>query len=190
MLAIRLQRTGRSGHSQFRMIVQDSRLSPKSGKVVMRLGSYNPHTKIVIVNKEKASFYLEHGAQPSDRVAGLLKSQGVKLPDWVNASTVKKGKIRNPEKLRVNQPAKPVAEVKEPDTSEAEADTLSESPAEESATTGDDKPTDKLEAVVTTTTEKTSAEAEKASSVTDEKPEEKTVAEAKTESGTDSPSKS
>ncbi len=106
MLAIRLQRTGRSGHAQFRVIVQDSRFSPKRGRVTAYLGSYDPHTKTTMLDKEKAADYLSHGAQPSDKVAQLLKSEGVKLPDWVKLSTQKnKRAIRNPEKLRRNRPA-------------------------------------------------------------------------------------
>ena len=56
MLVIRLQRTGRKGHAMFRIVVQDSRQTPTSGKVVARLGSYNPHNKEVIIDKEKAAF--------------------------------------------------------------------------------------------------------------------------------------
>ncbi len=122
MLAIRLQRTGRSGHAQFRLIVQESRLNPSSGKVVAQLGNYNPHSKAVVVNKEKASFYLEHGAQPSPRAASLLQKEGVKLPKWVVPPAKKAGKIRNPEKLRKNQPEKP-AEVPTEAASEAPAPT-------------------------------------------------------------------
>ena len=73
MLAIRMQRTGRKGHAEFRLIVQESRLSPASGRVVARLGSYNPHSKAVTLAKDKAEFYLEHGAQPSESAARLLK---------------------------------------------------------------------------------------------------------------------
>ncbi len=120
MLAIRLQRTGRSGHAQFRIVVQDSHLSPKSGKVVANLGSYNPHTKVTTLDKEKASFYLEHGAQPSDRVVHILKTESVKLPKWVTDAIVKEGKLRNPEKLRKNQPAKPVEPAETPAETEAE----------------------------------------------------------------------
>ncbi len=105
MLAIRMQRTGRKGHAQFRVIVQDARKHPSSGNVVAMLGSYNPHTKTTTVDKEKVGFYLEHGAQPSDRVAHLLKSEGVKLPSWVELEGKKKGSIKNPEKLRKNRPA-------------------------------------------------------------------------------------
>ena len=52
MLAIRMQRTGRKGHAMFRMVVQDSRQTPTSGRVVATLGSYDPHTKTSTLNKE------------------------------------------------------------------------------------------------------------------------------------------
>lgn len=127
MLAIRMQRTGRKGHAMFRVVVQDSRRTPTSGKLVASLGSYDPHAKTITLNKEKASFYLEHGAQPSERVASLLKAEGIKLPKWVEVSTKKTGKLRNPEKLRRNRPdepaskAAPEAEVPVVDETEAEA---------------------------------------------------------------------
>lgn len=139
MLAIRLKRTGRSGHAQFRVIVQDSHFHPSRGRVVAYLGSYNPHSKVSQIDKELASRYLSNGAQPSDRVARLLKSEGVKLPDWVKLSEPKKRAIRNPEKLRRNQPKEeaPVAEeTAEPTTGEtaepveAPAETPAETPAE------------------------------------------------------------
>ena len=44
MLAIRMQRTGRKGHAMFRVVVQESRLTPTSGRVVAMLGSYDPHS--------------------------------------------------------------------------------------------------------------------------------------------------
>lgn len=122
MLAIRMQRTGRKGHAMFRVVVQDARLTPTSGKVVAALGSYDPHAKVAALDKEKAAFYLEHGAQPSDRVARLLQGEGVKLPEWVKLSEGKTGKLRNPEKLRKNQPkdVQPAAEETpaEPETTE------------------------------------------------------------------------
>src|SRR3954469_11026940 len=98
MLVIRMQRTGRKGHAMFRVIVQDSRRTPTSGKIVAALGSYDPHSKQVILDKDKAGFYLEHGAQPSDRVARLLKAEGVKLPDWVKLSGDKERTVRNADK--------------------------------------------------------------------------------------------
>lgn len=127
MLAIRLQRTGRKGHAQYRMIVQDSRLSPTSGKVVASLGNYNPHSKDLSIDKEKTSFYLSNGAQPSPRVVRLLTDGGVKMPDWVKTAPKKERTIKNLEKLRRNRPAETVEEA--PATEE----TASEEPAEEPA---------------------------------------------------------
>jgi len=107
-----MQRLGRKGHPTYRVVVQDSRQSPSSGKYVALLGSYDPHTKQSTLVKEKAEFYLTHGAQPSDRVVTLFKTENVKLPKWVADPTKQKREIRNPEKLRKNRPAedKPAAD--------------------------------------------------------------------------------
>jgi small subunit ribosomal protein S16 len=105
MLAIRLQRTGRSGHAQFRLIAQDSRFSPKRGRVVAYLGSYNPHTKEIKLDAEKVSQYISNGAQPSDSAARLLRKEGIKLPAWVSAAEPKQGSTRNPDKRRSTRPA-------------------------------------------------------------------------------------
>jgi small subunit ribosomal protein S16 len=110
MLVIRMQRTGRKGHAQFRVVVQDSRRTPTSGRVIAPLGHYNPHTKEAVVDKEKVGFYLEHGAQPSDRVIRLLKAEKIKLPAWVKASEDGKRATRNPDKRRSTKPAEPKAE--------------------------------------------------------------------------------
>ncbi len=109
MLVIRMQRTGRKGHAQFRVVVQDSRRTPTSGKLVASLGHFDPHTKETSLNKEKASFYLEHGAQPSERVIRLLKSEGVKLPKWVEMPDKKSSKTKNVEKRRSTRPPEPKA---------------------------------------------------------------------------------
>lgn len=126
MLAIRMQRTGRKGHAMFRMVVQDSRRTPTSGKIVALLGSYDPHAKNLSVDKEKAAFYLENGAQPSERVARLLKSEGVKLPDWVKLSAGKERTVRNPEKRRSTTPV----EEAPAEEAAAEAPATEEAPAE------------------------------------------------------------
>jgi small subunit ribosomal protein S16 len=131
MLAIRMQRTGRSGHAQFRVIVQDSRFSPTRGRVVSYLGSYNPHTKEAVIDSQKAAQYLQNGAQPSDTVARLFKKEGIKLPTWVKVAEPKKRDIRNPEKRRSTAPAQPETPAEEP-AAEAE-ENQSQEPAETGA---------------------------------------------------------
>ena len=141
MLAIRLQRTGRKGHAMFRLVVQDSRRTPSSGNIVKQIGSLDPHTKALILDKEKAAFYINNGAQPSERVASLLHKEGVKLPKWVSTAEMKKQKaVRNPDKLRRNRPpeAKPIEKnVEEPKDSE---DKVNEAPVEEVPETNDKQP--------------------------------------------------
>lgn len=129
MLAIRMQRTGRKGHAMFRVVVQDSHRTPTSGKVVAFLGSYDPHTKAITLAKDKAQFYLDHGAQPSGRVTGLLRSEGVKLPDWVQPPVKKERAVRNAEKRRSTAPEKPAEEV----ATEAPAEEVVEETAAETA---------------------------------------------------------
>lgn len=130
MLAIRMQRTGRKGHAHYRLVVQDSQQTPTSGKLVATLGSYNPHTKQVTVDTEKASLYLKNGAQPSPRVVSILAAEGVTMPEWVTKRSKQTAKVRNPEKLRKHQPkAEPVAPAEEPAT-EAEAPAAEATPAE------------------------------------------------------------
>ncbi len=133
MLAIRLQRTGRSGHAQFRVIVQDSRFSPKRGRITAYLGSYDPHTKAAAIDGPKAAQYLENGAQPSDRVARLLQKEGIKLPVWVKLSEPKKRSIRSPQKRRSTRPpeaAAPVPAEPEAPAEEAAPAPVAEAPAE------------------------------------------------------------
>ena len=130
MLAIRMQRTGRKGHAMFRVVVQDSRRTPSSGKVVALLGSYNPHAKTTTLDKEKAATFLKNGAQPSDRVVRLLAAEGVAMPDWVKTSDKKTGKLRHPEKLRKNQPKEEAVVAPEAPAAEEPA---AEAPAEDEA---------------------------------------------------------
>jgi small subunit ribosomal protein S16 len=144
-----MQRTGRKGHAMFRVVVQDSRRTPTSGKVVASLGSYDPHSKKIILNKEKAAFYVDHGAQPSERVAVLLKAEGVKLPKWVALPAKKERAVRNAEKRRSTRPEEPEAPAEEPaPAEEAPVETpAEETPAEETAEPEvEEKPAEEAEA--------------------------------------------
>lgn len=126
MLAIRLQRLGRKGYPVYRVAVQESQRHPSSGRVVAYVGSYNPHTKEANLQVELAQKYLDNGAQPTPRVARLLKEAGVKLPKWVQEPSEKQKSVRNAEKLRKNQPKEEVVE-------EVAEEVAAEAPAEESA---------------------------------------------------------
>ena len=104
MLAIRMQLNGRAHLPVYRIVVQESQRHPLSGRVVAEVGNYDPSTKRTVLDKEKVEFYLKNGAQPSSRVARVLTSEGVKLPDWYKAPTQKHAKAKHADKLRKNQP--------------------------------------------------------------------------------------
>jgi small subunit ribosomal protein S16 len=137
-----MQRTGRKGHAMFRVVVQDSRRTPTSGKIVASLGSYDPHAKNLTLNTERAQFYLDHGAQPSDRVARLLKAEDIKLPKWVQLPADKERTVRNADKRRSTRPPEPEAPAEEMSETPAEqpADEAAEAPAEAAAEVSEDAP--------------------------------------------------
>ena len=120
MLSIRLQRTGRSGHAQYRVVAQDSRFSPTSGRYAAQLGTYNPHSKALNINVELAQKLLDNGAQPSERVAVLLKQAGAKLPSWVTVPEKHTSAVKNTDKLRRHKPVEEKAPVVEEVVAEAE----------------------------------------------------------------------
>jgi len=74
MVRIRLRRTGAKKQASYRIVVADQR-SPRDGKFIEILGWYNPRTNppSFEINKERANYWLNQGAQPSEAVARLLK---------------------------------------------------------------------------------------------------------------------
>ena len=128
MLAIRMQRNGRTHYPTYRIIVQEAQRHPLSGRVVAEVGNYNPATKALTLDKEAVEKYLKNGARPSSRVALILKKNKIKLPDWVKLAPKKSVKAKHADKLRKNQPKEePVEEA--PAEAPAEG-TPAEAPAE------------------------------------------------------------
>ena len=88
---IRLSRGGRSKRPFYHIIVADSR-SPRDGKYIERLGSYNPLTipATVEVNHERALHWIDKGAQPTDTARAILSYSGVMYKKHLQRG-VKKG---------------------------------------------------------------------------------------------------
>ncbi len=126
MLAIRMQRKGRAHYPTYRIVVQESQRHPLSGRVVAEVGNYNPATKALTLDKELVTKYLNNGAQPSSRVAFILKKNGIKLPKWYKEAAPKQAKAKHADKLRKNQPKE--APVEEAPVEEAPVE---EAPVEE-----------------------------------------------------------
>lgn len=104
MLAIRLQRNGRKALPLYRIVVQEAQRHPLSGRIVAQVGSYNPHTKALVLDQKKVTKYLNNGAQPSTRVVRILIKAGIKMPKWVAPLAEKHATAKHAEKLRKNQP--------------------------------------------------------------------------------------
>lgn len=75
---IRLARHGSKGNPFYRIVVADSR-SPRDGRFIDRIGTYDPQKEPsdIQVDQEKAREWLGKGAQPTDQVRNLLKISGV-----------------------------------------------------------------------------------------------------------------
>jgi len=72
MLTIRLQRTGRTNQAQFRVVLTDSKNSPKSGRFKEVLGSYDPKKGVTEFNADRIKHWVAMGAQPSGTVHNFL----------------------------------------------------------------------------------------------------------------------
>ena len=131
MLAIRLQRNGRSHYPTYRIVVQEAQRHPLSGRVVAEVGNYNPHTKATTLDKEKVEKYLKNGAQPSSRVVRILKANKIALPKWVKEPTQKHAEAKHADKLRKNQPKEEAPVEEAPAEEAAPAEAPAETPAEE-----------------------------------------------------------
>ena len=88
---IRLQRHGRKSYAFYQIVVADSR-APRDGKFIERIGSYNPNTNpaTVDLNFERALYWLQVGAQPTDTTRNILSREGVCLKKHL-LEGVKKG---------------------------------------------------------------------------------------------------
>lgn len=75
MVKIRLQREGKKKAPFYHIVVADSR-SPRDGKIIEQLGTYDPMTKpsTIVLNKEKLEQWIKNGAQPTDTVKSLIKN--------------------------------------------------------------------------------------------------------------------
>ncbi|MDD2328951.1 MAG: 30S ribosomal protein S16 [bacterium] len=75
---LRLQRRGRKNYPFYQIIVADSR-APRDGKYIERIGSYNPntHPATITLDFDRALYWLQTGAQPSDTVRNILSDEGV-----------------------------------------------------------------------------------------------------------------
>ena len=75
MVKVRLQREGKKKAPFYHIVVADSK-SPRDGKIIEQIGTYDPMTKpsTIVLNKEKLEQWIKNGAQPTDTVKSLIKN--------------------------------------------------------------------------------------------------------------------
>lgn len=126
-LRIRLSRGGAKKRPFYRVVVADSR-SPRDGKFIERLGTYNPmvpkdHAERLVLNEERIKHWLAVGAQPSDRVARFLGAAGlVAVPELPKQTKKNQPKAKAQERLREAEEKAAEAAAAAAEASEATAD--------------------------------------------------------------------
>ncbi len=131
-LAIRLARGGAKKRPYYRIVVADSR-SPRDGRFLEKLGTYNPllakdSPDRVKLDAERISHWLSVGAQPSDRVLRFLDAAGIR--ERVARSNPNKGEPGEKAKERVEERVGKAAAAEEAAKVAAEAPEVEEAPAE------------------------------------------------------------
>jgi small subunit ribosomal protein S16 len=152
-VAIRMKRMGRTKREFYRICATDRR-SPRDGRVIEELGTYDPHVPDTdarcTLNAARVDYWLSVGAQPSDAVRVLIKKYGtngthlkqmedararLKLPKIVPDAGPPAfvPEVKQPEAPAAEAPAEPVAEAPAEPVAEAPAEPVAEAPAEPAA---------------------------------------------------------
>ena len=126
-MKIRLARGGSKKRPFYRVVAADSRM-PRDGRYIEKLGTYNPllpkdSEERVKMNMERVQYWLDQGAQPTERIARMLEAAGV----------LAKKERSNPNKGEPGQKAKDRAEEKAAKAAAAAETPAEEAPAEEAA---------------------------------------------------------
>ena len=120
-LKIRLSRGGSKKRPFYKIVVAEA-LSPRDGKFIERLGSYNPmvakdHPERMVLNSERAKYWISKGAQPTLRVAKMISSDGL-----VKAPVIREQPIKSaPGKKRQEREAEAAEKLAAADAAAAEA---------------------------------------------------------------------
>ncbi|MBY6013952.1 30S ribosomal protein S16 [Qipengyuania gaetbuli] len=135
-VAIRLSRGGAKKRPYYRIVVSDTR-SPRDGKYLEQIGTYNPMLpkdsgERVKLDEDRARHWLSVGAQPTDRVHRFLDAAGIL--ERAPKNNPKKGEPGEAAKERAEEKAAKIAEAEEAaKAAEEEAAAAAAAPAEEEA---------------------------------------------------------
>ncbi len=127
-MKIRLARGGSKKRPFYRIVAADSRM-PRDGRFIEKLGTYNPllpkdSEERVKMDIERVQHWLDHGAQPTDRVARFLEAAGVR--DKTERNNPKKGTPGEKARARAEEKAEKAAAPAEEAPAEAPAEAAAE----------------------------------------------------------------
>lgn len=134
-VAIRLSRGGAKKRPYYRIVVSDTR-SPRDGKYLEQIGTYNPMLpkdsgERVKLNEDRARHWISVGAKPTDRVHRFLDAAGIL--ERAPRNNPKKGEPGEAAKERAEEKAAKLAEAEEAAKAAAAAPAEEEAPVEEAA---------------------------------------------------------
>ena len=136
-LKIRLSRGGTKKRPFYKIVVAEA-LSPRDGKFVERLGSYNPmvakdHAERLVLNVERAKYWISKGAQPTLRVAKMLSSDGLVKAPVIRDQPIKSapGKKRKEREAEASEKLASAAEAPAAEETAAADAPVEEAPAAE-----------------------------------------------------------
>ncbi|MCO6385099.1 MAG: 30S ribosomal protein S16 [Vannielia sp.] len=134
-MKIRLARGGSKKRPFYSIVAADSRM-PRDGRFKEKLGTYNPllpkdSEDRVKMNMERVQFWLDQGAQPTDRISRMLEAAGVL--EKKERSNPNKGKPGKAAEERAEEKAAKAAAAAEAAAAPAEEPAAEEAPAEEAA---------------------------------------------------------
>ena len=158
-LKIRLSRGGAKKRPFYKIVVAEA-LSPRDGKFIERLGSYNPmvakdHSERLVLDVERAKYWLSKGAQPTLRVAKMLSSDGLVKAPVIRDQPIKSAPGKKRQEKEAEAAEKSAAPAEEVANEEAPA---TEAPVEEAANEEEPVAEDPVEEEAT---EETKAEEDK-----------------------------
>ncbi len=125
MVKIRLRRVGAKKRPSYRLVVADVR-APRDGAFIAIIGHYDPLTdpETIVIDEEKARYWLERGAQPTDTAARLLAKLGIIEESKARKEKIEAGVTVKPKAIKTKAKAgvteKSETSKKEPETDIAE----------------------------------------------------------------------
>jgi small subunit ribosomal protein S16 len=136
-LKLRLARAGTKKRPFYHIVVADAR-SPRDGRFIEKLGTYNPllgkdAENRIVLNTERAQHWLSVGAQATDRVARFLDAQGLLKREARNNPEKAKPGAKATERAEARAAAAAAAEEAKNAPAEAAAPEAPEAPAEEAS---------------------------------------------------------